>query len=107
MRALGMIETAGYSTALFAADAALKAAKVRLTGIERVVGVAGSLGVTVQLEGDVAAVAAAVAAGQEAGATVGAVISAHVIARVHDEVSRKLLARLRPPGLDEGSAQPR
>lgn len=91
MQALGMIETAGYSTALYAADAALKAAKVRLTGIERVVGAAGSLGVTVHLEGDVAAVRAAVAAGAEAGRRVGTVVSEAVIARVHDDVRGKIL----------------
>lgn len=106
MQALGMIETAGYSTAIFAADAALKAAKVRLTGIERVVGVAGSLSVAVQFEGDVAAVSAAVAAGEAAGGSVGKVISAHVIPRVHEEVAGKILARFGVPGAQAPSPPP-
>jgi ethanolamine utilization protein EutM len=93
-----MIETAGYATAVYAADAALKAARVRLKGVERVIGVAGSLGVTVHLEGEVAAVEAAVAAGAAAGQTVGRVLASAVIARVHDEVGEKILPLFEPPG---------
>jgi ethanolamine utilization protein EutM len=89
--ALGLIETAGYTAALSAADAALKTAKVSLIGVERVIGVNGSIGVTVQLSGDVGAVQSAVQAAKDAAEKVGQVISAHVIARAHDEVSGKLL----------------
>jgi ethanolamine utilization protein EutM len=89
--ALGLIETAGYTAALSAADAALKAAKVNLVGVERVIGVSGSLGVTIQLSGDVGAVQSAVEAGKEAAERVGKVISAHVIPRSHNEVNEKLL----------------
>ncbi len=91
MRALGMVETVGYSTAVFAADAGLKAAEVKLHSIERVIGVAGSLGVSIQFEGDVAAVDSAVQAAKEAGERVGTVVSVLVIPRVHEEVSHEIL----------------
>lgn len=91
MQALGLIETAGYATAVSAADAALKAANVKLIAIERVIGVSGLLGVTVQFSGDVAAVQSAVQAGKEEGERVGKVISSHVIPRAHSEVNEKLL----------------
>ncbi len=91
MKALGLIETVGYSTAVFAADAGLKAAEVQLRGIERVIGVAGSLGVSVEFEGEVAAVQSAISAAKEAGERVGRVLSVLVIPRVHDEVSQRIL----------------
>ncbi len=91
MKALGLIETVGYSTAVFAADAGLKAAEVQLRGIERVIGVAGSLGVSVEFEGEVAAVQSAISAAKEAGDRVGQVVSVLVIPRVHDEVSQRIL----------------
>ncbi len=91
MRALGMVETVGYSTAVFAADAGLKAAEVELRGIERVIGVAGSLGVSIEFEGEVAAVQAAVDAAKEAGERVGRVVAVLVIPRLHEEVSQRVL----------------
>ncbi len=91
MKALGMVEAVGYSTAVYAADAGLKAANVKLKGIERVIGVAGSLGVSVEFEGEVAAVQSAVSAAKEAGESVGRVVSTLVIARVHEEVSHRIL----------------
>ena len=91
MQALGLIETAGYATAVSASDAALKAADVKLIAIERVIGVSGLLGVTVKFSGDVAAVQSAVQAGKEEGERVGKVISSHVIPRAHSEVNEKLL----------------
>ena len=91
MKALGLIETVGYSTAVYAADAGLKAAEVKLRGIERVIGVAGSLGVSIEFEGEVAAVEAAIAAAKEAGERVGRVVSVLVIPRLHDEVSHRIL----------------
>ncbi|SFJ75737.1 Carboxysome shell and ethanolamine utilization microcompartment protein CcmL/EutN [Thermoflavimicrobium dichotomicum] len=92
-QALGLIETVGYTTAVSAADAALKAANVTLIGVERVIGAGKSLGVTIHLSGDVAAVTAAVQAGKEAAERVGKVISAHVIPRAHDEVTDKILTQ--------------
>lgn len=91
MRALGLIETVGYLTAVSAADAAVKAANVEIVGIEKVIGVSGYLGVTVHFGGDVAAVKSAVDAGSAAAQRVGKVISSHVIPRAHSEVSAKLL----------------
>jgi microcompartment protein CcmL/EutN len=92
-QALGLIETVGYTTAVAAADAALKAAKVNLLAVEKVIGVAGSLGVTLHLGGEVAAVSDAVEAGKEAALRIGKLVSAHVIAKAHEEVSSKILAR--------------
>lgn len=93
LHALGLIETVGYTTAVSAADAAVKAANVEIVGIEKVIGVSGYLGVTIHLSGDVGAVTAAVEAGKAEGERVGKVISADVIARAHDEVSGKLISQ--------------
>lgn len=105
MQALGLIETLGYTTAVSAADAALKAADVQLIAVEKVIGVGGSLGVTIHLSGDVAAVGAAVDAGKAEARRIGTVISAHVIAKAHEDVNRKILSRFLP-GLpaDSGAA---
>ncbi|MHC0038749.1 BMC domain-containing protein [Pseudoneobacillus sp. C159] len=91
-QALGLIETVGYATAVSAADAAVKAANVEITAIEKIIGVRGGLGVTVHFSGDVASVRAAVDAGSQAAEKVGTVVSAHVIPRAHQEVSEKLLS---------------
>jgi len=73
--ALGMIETRGLVGAIEAADAALKAARVRLTRKDR----AGGALVTVVLRGEVAAVQAAVEAGAAAARRVGRLVAVHVI----------------------------
>ncbi|MCX7019238.1 MAG: BMC domain-containing protein [bacterium] len=73
--ALGLIETRGYVGMIEAADAALKAAEVRIVSRQKVD--AGL--VTVLLHGDVASVKAAVDAGASAARRVGELISAHVI----------------------------
>ncbi|KAF0817448.1 MULTISPECIES: BMC domain-containing protein [unclassified Cytobacillus] len=91
MQALGLIETVGYSTAVSAADAAVKAADVEIVGIEKVIGVDGYLGVTIHFNGDVAAVKSAVDAGVSSAERIGKVISSHVIPRAHNEVAGKLL----------------
>lgn len=83
-QALGMIETKGLITLLEAADAALKAADVTMTGWEKV----GSGLVTGFFRGDVAAVKAAVEAGAEAANSVGEVVSVQVIPRPHDDLSK-------------------
>lgn len=93
MQALGLIEAVGYTTAISAADAAVKAADVEIIGMERVIGVGGYVGVTVHLTGDVAAVASAVEAGKKQGETIGKIISAEVIPRAHSEVAEKLLSK--------------
>jgi ethanolamine utilization protein EutM len=94
-QALGLIETVGYATAVSAADAAVKAANVEITAIEKIIGVQGGLGVTVHFSGDVASVRAAVDAGERAGRLVGKIVSAHVIPRAHNEVTEKLLSRFK------------
>jgi len=81
--ALGMIETKGLCALLEAADAALKAANVTMTGYEAV----GSGFVAAFFRGDVAAVKAAVDAGAEAAGTVGEVVSVQVIPRPHEELA--------------------
>lgn len=73
--ALGLIETQGYVGMIEAADAALKAAEVRIVSRQKVD--AGL--VTVLLVGDVASVKAAVDAGSSAARRVGELVSSHVI----------------------------
>lgn len=80
--ALGMIETSGLLSAIEAADAGLKAARVRLLGTDYV---RGGL-VMVRFEGEVAAVKAAVDAGTAAAQRIGHVLSSHVIPRAMPEV---------------------
>lgn len=91
MQALGLIETLGFTTAVSAADAALKAADVQLVAVEKVIGVGGSLGVTLHFSGDVAAVTSSVEAGKAEAQQIGKVISAHVIAKAHSDVTSKIL----------------
>lgn len=81
--ALGIIETKGFCTLMEAADAALKAANVTMTGYEAV----GSGYVAAFFRGDVAAVKAGVEAGAEAARRVGEIISVQVIPRPHDELA--------------------
>ncbi len=75
--ALGLIETRGLIGAIEAADAATKAADVKLVSREKIRG--GF--VTIKVIGDVAAVRAAVDAGGAAAARVGELISTHIIPR--------------------------
>jgi ethanolamine utilization protein EutM len=81
-QALGLIETKGLVTAIEAADAMLKAAKVKFLGRQKVK--AGL--VAVMVTGDVGAVKAAVDAGAAAGKKVGKIISTHVIPRPHEDI---------------------
>jgi len=89
-RALGIVETVGFSTAVAALDAASKAADVDLIGMDRVIGVEKAVGVSIHFEGEVAAVQAAVDAAVEAGNRVGRVISFRVIPRPHEELDKIL-----------------
>ena len=76
--ALGVIEVRGWTAAVAAADAALKAAGVRLLGADLT---KGSGQVVVRLAGEVAAVRSAVEAGASAAAGVSKVVAVHVIPR--------------------------
>lgn len=80
--AIGLLETKGLIAAINGADAAVKAASVKVVKVEKI----GSAYVTVVIRGDVAAVKAAIDAAAEAANKYGEVISAHVIPRPHEEV---------------------
>jgi len=77
--ALGLIETRGFVAMVEAADAMVKAARVKLIGYEKV----GGGYVTAIVRGDVAAVRAATDAGGSAASKVGEVVSVHIIPRPH------------------------
>jgi ethanolamine utilization protein EutM len=81
-RALGMIETRGLIASIEAADAMVKAAKVRLLGKEKIT--AGL--VTVMVVGETAAVKSAVDAGAAAAQRVGELVSTHIIPRPDDQI---------------------
>ena len=83
-KALGLIETRGLIGSIEAGDAMVKAANVRIIGIERI---GGGL-VTVLVDGDVGAVKAAVDAGSAAAKKVGEVLSVHVIPRPHEDTEK-------------------
>lgn len=82
MSALGFIETKGRIGAIESADAALKAADVKLISIRKVT---GGL-VTVIIEGKVAAVQASVSAAKERARQFSETISTTVIPRPDDAV---------------------
>jgi microcompartment protein CcmL/EutN len=86
-QALGLIETRGLLPAIEAADAALKAANVSLSKMEKV---GGGL-VTLMLRGDVAAVKAATDAGAAAARKVGELLSVHVIPSPHESLEGPIL----------------
>ena len=97
--ALGLIETRGLVGAIEAADAAVKAADVRLVGYDKV----GGALVTILLRGDVAAVKSAVEAGAEGARRVGELISAHVIPRPHEELETILTPDISISSTTKGS----
>jgi len=84
--ALGMIETVGITGLIAAADAAAKAADVKVIGRQ---GADAGI-VTVYVVGDVAAVESAVRAGEAEAERVGRIRSAHVIPRPDPDVLRML-----------------
>jgi microcompartment protein CcmL/EutN len=100
--ALGLIETVGLPTAIEAADAAMKAANVRLIGYERTRG--GGL-VIVKIRGDVGAVRAAVEAAVIAASKVGKIYGYHVIPRPHDETEQLIDLVDRGPVAREAASQ--
>jgi len=78
-QALGILETTGLTGIIAGGDAMVKAARVELSGWDKV----GSGMVTIFCRGDVAAVKSAVDAGAQAASSVGEVRAVHVIARPH------------------------
>ena len=89
--AVGTIETLGFPAVVEAADAMVKAARVTLTGYEKI----GSGRTTVIVRGDVSEVQASVAAGIESVKRVsgGQVLSHHIIARPHENLEYVLPIR--------------
>ena len=81
-KSLGIIEALGFATAMEAADAAVKAANVKVGEWVTV----GGGKVNVILRGDVAAVKAAVEAGVAAASAIGQVQGQTVIARPSDKL---------------------
>ena len=73
--ALGMIETRGLVGSIEAADAAVKAAAVRVEKFEQIQGAI----VSIHIRGDIGSVQAAVDAGAQAARGVGELLAAHVI----------------------------
>jgi microcompartment protein CcmL/EutN len=102
-KAVGLIETIGLAAAIEAADAALKAANVKLLGYENTRG--GGM-ITVKVVGDVGAVKAAVSAGSAAALRVGQVKSCHIIPRPHDEIESLLQQITRGPA-EKPKARPK
>ena len=80
--ALGMVETRGLVGMSEAADAMVKAAKVKLVAYEKI----GSGLVTALVRGDVAAVKSATDAGAAAARRVGELVSVHVIPQPHADL---------------------
>jgi ethanolamine utilization protein EutM len=89
--ALGLVETKGLVAGIEACDAMLKAANVRLVGVEQTIPAL----ITVKVVGETAAVRAAVDAGAAAAERIGSVVSKHVIPRPAPEVQAVFLEQ--PP----------
>ncbi len=88
----GFVETQGLIGSIEAADAMLKAARVRLIEKREI----GFGLVTVVIEGELGAVQAAVDAGSAAAERVGQFITGHVIARPFDDTDNLVKGRLTP-----------
>lgn len=91
--AVGFIEVYGFVTAIKAADAAAKAADVRIVALDSTKpaggdGVEVPLVMLIKLEGDVSSVKSAIEAGVEAARRGSGVIAHHIIARPDDETSK-------------------
>ncbi|RLD14588.1 MAG: ethanolamine utilization microcompartment protein EutM [Caldiserica bacterium] len=84
--ALGMIETKGLVALIEAADAMVKAARVKLVGYEKI----GGGYVTVCVRGEVAACRAACEAGAAAAQRVGELVAVHVIPQPHPDLEGKM-----------------
>ncbi|MBN1894774.1 BMC domain-containing protein [bacterium] len=82
--ALGIIETLGFAAAVQAADAAVKAANVKLCDLVR----SGGGRMNVVVRGDVAAVKASVEAGTAAASAVGKITGQTVIPRPSEKTEK-------------------
>ncbi len=88
--ALGFVETKGLVAAIEAADAMVKAARVRIKTVAN----ADAALISVICEGDLAACAAAVDAGKAAAARVGDFVCSNLIARPDDDTALLVAARI-------------
>jgi microcompartment protein CcmL/EutN len=84
MKAIGIIETKGFTPLVQGADAAIKAANVEMVEWRQV----GSGYVSFVVEGDVSAVKSAIDAGVAAAERIGEVVSELVIPRPADELEQ-------------------
>ncbi len=95
--AIGMIEVFGFTTAVCAADAAAKAADVKVIALDsnkpaNAETVEVPLIMCVKVQGSVAAVEAAVEAGAKRAEEISGLIQTHIIARPTDD-SQKMAMR--------------
>lgn len=81
-KAIGLLETRGFTGLAVATDAMLKSASVELL---KQVSIGGGF-VTTVITGDVGSVKAAVEAGTEVAKNAGEFISSHIIPRPHEEL---------------------
>lgn len=100
--AIGLIETRGLVAGIEACDAMLKAAHVRLLGMEQTVPAL----ITIKISGETAAVRAACDAGAAAAERLGKVVSVHVIPRPAEDVRRLLLEDDLPAPAGSGGGNP-
>ena len=87
--ALGIIESFNVATMIKAADAAAKAADVKLLEVRLAMALGGKAFCT--MTGDVASVQASVAAGRAVLAEAGVLVNAVVISRPHPDVYREVI----------------
>jgi ethanolamine utilization protein EutM len=85
--ALGLIETRGLVGSIEAADAAVKAAAVRVVKYEQIQGAI----VSIHVRGDIGSVQAAVDAGAQAARRVGELLAAHVIPAPVEDIDEHIL----------------
>ncbi len=96
MNALGLIEVIGLPCAIDAADAAAKAASVKILGMNKI----GSGMITISIMGDVGAVESAVQAGEQSAKRIGKVLYTHVIPRADSQlISKKVISMPEENGL--------
>ncbi|OCA91760.1 BMC domain-containing protein [Pseudobacillus wudalianchiensis] len=100
--ALGMVETIGFPAMFAAADAASKAADVKIATYQG----ADSGIVTIYIVGDVASVQSAVAVGTEVAKRVGQFRHSHVLARPDDHVMTMIFPELAEQKQDQPNDPP-
>lgn len=99
---LGMIETWGYPALIAAADAAAKAADVKVVSYQ---GADAGI-VTIYIVGDVASVKAAVDIGASEAKRIGTLLSSHVIPRPDQSISQMLWSQVKK-AVDKASPEPK